>query len=63
MVVGPRECSKRSEKEDDTKIVSDTRGDLGARGSQDLGDACWSIIIILHDVKNKLQTSNPVTKD
>jgi hypothetical protein len=61
--VGPRESSKRSEQEEDRKIVSDTRGDLGARGSQDPEDACWSIIIVLHDVKNKRQVSNSVTKD
>jgi hypothetical protein len=60
--VGPRESSKRSEQED-RKIVSDARGDLGARGSQDLEDACWSIIIVIHDVKNKRQVSNSVTKD
>jgi hypothetical protein len=60
--VGPRECSTRSEQED-RKIVSDTRGNLGACGSQDPEDACWSIIIVPHDVKNKQQTSNSVTKD
>jgi hypothetical protein len=56
--VGPRDCSKRSEQEED---VSDTGGNLGARGSQDPEDACWSIIIILHDVKNRLPILDYIT--